>query len=47
MLIICNTDDIKYEASYYLYWIRCADHNDVGSQGYVGVTMDIEEVGKS
>ena len=43
MLIICNTDDIKYEASYYLYWIRCAEHNDVGSQGYVGVTMDIKK----
>ena len=43
MLIICNTDDIKHDASYYLYWIRCAEHNDVGSQGYVGVTMNIKK----
>ena len=25
-----------------VYWIRCADHTDMTSQGYVGVSIDAE-----
>jgi len=25
-----------------VYWIRCADHTDMMTQGYVGVSMDAE-----
>jgi group I intron endonuclease len=29
-------------SSYGVYWIRCADHTDVTTQGYVGVSINVE-----
>ena len=28
---------------YCVYWIRCQDHTDIKSQGYVGVSMNVEK----